>query len=126
IHIVDGSMYNVLQMPDTLYKYGTGKYLALFKKYQTDSVQFKNSYRYYCSNPDVLEVMYQQVTLNIKQKADSVNKLNMQQMEKDNKRRTDSLKKLPQKPPVQPVSVAPVQRPSSHIKLPRKNAIPTK
>ena len=27
IHIVDGDMYNVLQMPDSLYKYGTDKYL---------------------------------------------------------------------------------------------------
>jgi len=28
VHIIDGSMYNVMQVPDSLYKYGSGKYLA--------------------------------------------------------------------------------------------------
>ncbi|MGZ3752375.1 MAG: DUF4296 domain-containing protein, partial [Mucilaginibacter sp.] len=37
IHIADGSMYNVIQVPDSLYKYGTARYLAIFKKYHTDS-----------------------------------------------------------------------------------------
>lgn len=125
IHIVDGSMYNVMQFPDSLYKYGTEKYQMVFRKYDTDSVQFKKSFQYYTSNPDKLQAIYDQITINIKQKSDSVNKLNLDKINKDNKRRTDSLNKLqkqaqPQqsaKPqPVQPV----IKRNSNpHVK-PRK------
>jgi len=102
IHIVDGSMYSILQVPDSLYKYGTDKYLMVFKKYHTDSVQFSRSFKYYTTKPEILETMYEQVTKNIQQKADSVNKLNLDKINKDNKRRTDSLNKLPKKATAQP------------------------
>ena len=101
IHIVDGSLYNVLQVPDTLYKYGNGKYMGVFKKYHTDSVRFKKSFKYYAANPDKLEAIYEQISKNLKQKSDSLTKLNQLQMAKDNKRRTDSLNKLPKKSPTQ-------------------------
>jgi hypothetical protein len=101
IHIVDGSMYNVMQLPDTLYKYGSNKYLAMFKKYHTDSIQFKKSFKYYSSNPELMQSIYEQITKNIKTKSDSVTKLNNAQVAKDNKRKTDSLNKLP-KPTVKP------------------------
>lgn len=94
LHIVDGSLYNVTQIPDSLYKYGTAKYLDVFKKFHTDSVQFKKSYKYYTSHPELLETIYEQITINLKTKSDSLNKLNLAQMAKDNKRRTDSLKKV--------------------------------
>ena len=51
IHIVDGSMYNVMQLPDSLYKYGTDKYQMVFRKYHTESVQFRKSFQYYSANP---------------------------------------------------------------------------
>src|ERR1700712_996987 len=60
MHIVDGSMYTVMQQPDSLYKHGTGRYLAIFKKYNTDSLEFKKSFKYYCSNPETLQTMYEQ------------------------------------------------------------------
>lgn len=107
IHIVDGSMYSVMQVPDTLYKYSTGKYLAVFKKYHTDSIQFRKSFKYYTSEPEVLQSIYEQIAKNIKQKSDSLNKADQKQIQKDNKRRTDSLNKLPKKTPGQ--QAAPVQ-----------------
>ena len=109
IHIVDGSMYNVVQVPDSLYKYGKDKYRIVFSKYHTDSVQFKKSFQYYSSHPEKLQAMYDQITINIKQKSDSVNKLNLDKINKDNKRRTDSLKKLPKQAQPKPVTAQPVQ-----------------
>ena len=97
IHIADGSMYNTIQTPDTLYKYGTAKYLALFKKYHTDSTEFKKSFKFYSARPDLLATMYEQITTNLKQKSDSINKINQQQMQKDFKKRNDSLNNLPKK-----------------------------
>jgi len=113
IHIADGSMYSAMQVPDSLYKYGTARYLVVFKSFQTDSVQFKNSMKYYASRPDQLEKIYDQVTSNLQHKSDSLNKISEQQMARDNKRRTDSIKRLPKQPPVQakPVVNPPVQPP---------------
>jgi hypothetical protein len=124
VHIIDGTMYTVMQMPDTLYKYGTGKYLAIFKKFHTDSVQFKNSFKYYSIHPEMMETIYEEVVINLKQKTDSLNKLNQKQIAKDSKRIADSLKKLPKKSPEQPAINAPNVRPKSPIKAPEKNAIP--
>lgn len=110
IHIVDGSMYNVMQLPDSLYKYGTDKYQMVFRKYHTDSVQFKKSFQYYSAHPEKMEAMYEQITANIKQKSDSVNKLNLDKIKKDSKRRADSLNKLPkQVQPQQQAKPQPVQ-----------------
>jgi hypothetical protein len=74
LHMVDGSMYSIPQSPDSLYKYGTARYLLLFKQYQTDSVQFRKSYQYYAAKPDIMATMYDQIMLNLKNKSDSINK----------------------------------------------------
>src|SRR5579863_10322473 len=66
VHIADGAMYNVMQLPDSLYKYGTDRYVKLFKSYNTDSVQFRKSMQYYCSKPELLVAIYDQVTTNLK------------------------------------------------------------
>ena len=130
IHIVDGGMYNVMQVPDTLYKYGTGKYFAVFKKYHTDSAQFRKSFKFYSTNPDMLQSIYEQVTINIKQKSDSLNKVNQKQIEKDNKRRTDSLSKLPKTTPTrpaappQPVTPTPTRKFNPNIKPPKGHVNP--
>ena len=133
VHLADGSMYNIMQLPDSLYKYGTGKYMKIFKNFHTDSVQFKNSMHYYTSRPDLLLTIFQNVTVNLKQKSDSLNKLNQQQIAKDNKRKADSLKKLPKTPPVPvtPVQAPPVNPPGKHFvnkrylpKLHPKNVVP--
>ena len=74
IHIVNGTLYMVPQMPDSLYKYGMGRYLIVFKKHHTDTTQFKKSIMYYASKPDELETMYQQVMNNLQAKGDSLSK----------------------------------------------------
>ena len=73
--IVDGSMYNVSQAPDSLFKYGTGRYLALFKRHHTDSAQFDRSFKYYMSQPAELQSICDQAAKILKDKTDSVNKL---------------------------------------------------
>jgi hypothetical protein len=75
MHIVDGTMYNaVSQNLDTLYKYGNNRYLAVFKKYHVDSVQFRHSLKYYTTQPLVLQGMYDKILANLQQKTDSINK----------------------------------------------------
>ena len=74
VHIADGSLYAIPQMPDSLYKYGQGAYLEVFKKHHTDSVQFKASLRYYATQPVELQAIYDQVLLNLKNKTDSLSK----------------------------------------------------
>ncbi len=126
IHIVDGSMYNMMQTPDTLYKYGTDKYRVLFKKYHTDSTQFKKSFKYYNVHPDRLQLMYEQIVKNIKKKSDSVTLLTKQQMLKDNKRKADSISKLPKKAPIEPASPVAPQNTSPNFKPKKGNALPIK
>jgi hypothetical protein len=74
VHLVDGSMYSVSQNPDSLYKYGTDRYLTLFKKFHTDSVQFKKSLQYYATQPAELQTIYEMVQEELKNKTDSLNK----------------------------------------------------
>ncbi|HAL82348.1 MAG TPA: hypothetical protein DCO83_09010 [Mucilaginibacter sp.] len=74
VHIVDGSLFSVTQNPDSLYKYGTDRYLALFKRYHTDSVQFRKSLKYYTTQPVELTAMYDKVLADLKQKTDSLTK----------------------------------------------------
>ncbi len=110
IHIADGSMFNTMQVPDSLYKYGTARYLKVFQNFHTDSTQFRKSMRYYAENPELLTKIYEQVNINLSKKMDSLNKANQKQMALDNKRIADSLKKLPKTQPVQvqPIRVKPV------------------
>lgn len=75
VHTIDGRMYSVKQEPDSLYKYGYGKYSALFKRYRIDTGQFRKSMVYYAQQPDELQVIYQEVLDNMKKKIDSLNKL---------------------------------------------------
>jgi len=127
VHIIDGSMYNVMQVPDSLYKYGSGKYLALFKKYGTDSVQFKNSFKYYSSHPELMAEIYEKVTLIIKAKTDSLNKINQAQIAAQNKRVADSLKKLPksaQQPAITPPGMPKPILPNRYRPLKKKKIIP--
>jgi len=76
VHIADGSL-STIDMPtgDSLYKYGYNRFPIIFKKHHTDSVQFKNSLKYYTLQPDKLETMYTDVIKILQTKLDSVNKL---------------------------------------------------
>jgi len=74
VHMVDGSL--ALQAGgDSLYKYGTGRYIYLFKQLHLDTAKFKRSMRYYTANPDVLIKIYDVVSKNLQTKYDSINKV---------------------------------------------------
>jgi hypothetical protein len=76
IHLVDGSLYNVPSSnPDSMYKYGNGNFVVLFKKYNIDSTQFKKSLKYYSFRPEQLDKMYTQILKNLQDKVDSINKV---------------------------------------------------
>ncbi len=126
IHIIDGGIYNVMQAPDTVYKYGMGKYLATFKKFNTDSAQFRKSFKYYSLHPEILSAMYDKITINLKRKTDSLTKINQLLMAKDNKRRSDSLAKTLKNSPIHQLVNPPKQRTYPPNKRPNKNAIPDK
>ena len=79
VHIADGSVMNISQAPDTLYKYTLSGYLALFKKYGVDTGDFRKSYKYYAGKPGEMGDIYDQVLKNIQAKTDSVNKLLVKQ-----------------------------------------------
>jgi hypothetical protein len=92
MHIIDGSLYNTMQAPDSLYKYGAGKYVAMFQRLHTDSTLFNKSMRYYATQPDKLLAIYDQVDLRIKNKTDSLAKVQLDQSKAQHK--ADSLKNL--------------------------------
>jgi len=75
VHIVDGSIYNIDPAQDSLYKFGTGRYQALFKRFHTDSGQFKKSLKYYAGQPEQLETMYTEILKKLTFKQDSLNKV---------------------------------------------------
>lgn len=105
VHLIDGSLYNVAQAPDTLYKHGMGRYLQVFKKYGTDSLQFRKSMQYYTADPEKMEEMYTQILETLTAKTDSLNKVRIKvdsvkadSLQKAKKKelahKTDSLNKL--------------------------------
>jgi hypothetical protein len=101
IHLIDGSLYNGTQVPDSLYHYGMGKYLDAFRKFNTDSAQFRKSMEYYSSEPDKLTAIYDKVDKRIKALSDSLSaeqaKERTRLLKKDSLK-TDSIKKANLKP----------------------------
>jgi len=75
IHIVNGSLYNVANQPDSILKHGMGLYLDVFKINHTDSATFRKSLQYYSLHPDVLVVIYEGVTRRLNKKLDSLKKI---------------------------------------------------
>lgn len=74
IHLTDGSLYGVPQVPDSLFKYGSAKYQAIFKKYNTNDKQFTASLKYYTTRPEKMTEIYDQISARIKVKIDSISK----------------------------------------------------
>jgi hypothetical protein len=125
VHILDGRMYTMVQNPDTMYKYGTGRYIALFKKYGTDSTQFINSLKYYASKPAQLLPIYDTVLATLKRRSDSLNKLQAIENRKTdaintlkNKRINDSIQRV--------MKHTPLQKINSQRNKPFKNVAPQK
>ncbi|WP_448700021.1 DUF4296 domain-containing protein [Mucilaginibacter sp. AW1-3] len=75
IHIVNGSLYQVPNQPDSIAKHGMGLYLAVFKIHHTDSVTFRKSLKYYSLHPDELSLIYEGVSRRLTKKADSLKKI---------------------------------------------------
>jgi hypothetical protein len=75
IHITDGSVYQVPQVPDSLYKYSSQKYVALFKRHHTTDAVYKTSLKYYSKQPERIQAMYSKLEAIIKAKVDSLNKV---------------------------------------------------
>ena len=75
VHLVDGSLTNIdAPNSDSLYKHGRGRYVALFKRFRTDSTQFRKSVQYYTAHPNEFETMYTEILKNLQDKRDSLNK----------------------------------------------------
>src|SRR5882762_3947857 len=74
VHLVDGRMSGVFQSVDSLTKYGSVRYDALFKRYHTDSATFNKSLKYYASQPAEMAKMYDDILAALKFKTDSLNK----------------------------------------------------
>jgi hypothetical protein len=77
VHLTDGRLSMLQQLPDTLYKYGAERYLSILKKYNTDTTQFRKSYLYYCSKPQQLIDINIKVLAVLQVKSDSLKKLMM-------------------------------------------------
>lgn len=75
IHIVNGSLYNLANQPDTILKHGMGLYLDVFKLHHTDSATFRKSLQYYSLHPDVLQAIYEGVGKRLNKKLDSLKKV---------------------------------------------------
>lgn len=75
LHIVDGGLYPISQVPDSMYKYGMGNYNLVFKKHHVDSARFAKSFRYYTTDMKKMTEIYDQVVKTLQAKYDSVNKI---------------------------------------------------
>jgi hypothetical protein len=105
IHLIDGKLYNMSQVPDTIYKYGMGNYLAAFERFHTDSATFRKSMNYYSSEPEKISAIYDDVDNRMKAMSDSVNLIQAKerkaQMKADSIKAVhlaDSIKKAQRKP----------------------------
>jgi len=75
IHLTDGSVYQVPQVPDSMYKYSIQKYVALFKRHHTTDAVYKKSLKYYSTQPEKIQDIYSKIEAIIKAKVDSLNKV---------------------------------------------------
>jgi hypothetical protein len=109
IHITDGSVYQVPQVPDSLYKYSSTKYVALFKRHHTTDAVYKTSLKYYSKQPEQIQAIYAKLETIIKAKVDSLNKV------------TAAAAKAAQTPTPTPKSTKPVTVPKSSAIKPSQN-----
>jgi len=77
IHLVDGYI-STIYMQDSARKVGAAYYNGIYKKYDTDSVQYTRSLTYYNNNPEILQEIYKGIAKKLEnqkikmQKADSL------------------------------------------------------
>lgn len=58
VHIIDGDLVTSPQQGDSLFKYGMGYYVEMFKKHKTDTAKFRKSFEWYVKHPAQLNSMY--------------------------------------------------------------------
>jgi hypothetical protein len=75
LHITDGAVYQIPQVPDSMFKYSSAKYVALFKRHHTTDAAYKTSLKYYSKQPERIQAMYNKIEVIIKAKVDSINKV---------------------------------------------------
>ncbi|GAA4912560.1 DUF4296 domain-containing protein [Mucilaginibacter defluvii] len=85
VHIANGTMFSVPAIPDSLYKYGLGRYMLVFKQHGTDSAQFTRSYKYYTRDVEKLVAIYDTVNKKLQKKSDSLNKIFIKQQQQPQK-----------------------------------------
>lgn len=115
VHIVDANLNNISQHNDSLYKYGMGQYLQVFKAHHTDSAQFKKSFAYYSRYPDQLNDMYDEVLSRLKFRVDSVNKVIQEKARL--KQKADSVNAVKQKAKLKADSVNEANKKKAKLKL---------
>jgi hypothetical protein len=137
VHIVDGALYEVSSEPDSLFKYGSGKYEQVFKKHHTDSTQFKKSFYYYTNRPDELYKIYEKIVpaikfkadsaITVRRKADSLENIRLQKISQSAaKRAADSVKRVNDKKlkadSLNRPASKPVKKPDATVK-PKKRSL---
>jgi hypothetical protein len=60
MHIVDGYL-STIYIPDSARKVAAGYYKGIYKKFETDSVQYNKSLQWYNVNPKELDAMYKNI-----------------------------------------------------------------
>ncbi|MCD8742110.1 DUF4296 domain-containing protein [Mucilaginibacter roseus] len=85
VHITNGTMFSVPAISDSLYKYGLGRYMLVFKQHGTDSAQFTRSYKYYTRDVEKLVAIYDVVNKKLQKKSDSLNKIYIKQQQQPQK-----------------------------------------
>jgi hypothetical protein len=99
IHIVDGSLYEGAQQPDSLAKHGLANYMAVFNANHVDTALFRKSLKYYTTRPEIMNEIYTGITRRLQKKIDSLQKIrpkiNEDSVKTANlKHKTDSLQKI--------------------------------
>lgn len=102
IHLIDGYLHNNSNSPkDTVSKIAMNMYAAVYRKHQTDSAQFKNSFKYYAQRPEVLSKLYETVVNKMTLQNDRLHKAYQDSVKRvvrkdsiKNAVRVDSLKKI--------------------------------
>jgi len=102
MHIVDGSLYNIPQSPDSLAKHGLGLYMGVFKVHHTDTATFSRSIKFYSTHLTMLTNIYTGIEGRLQKKIDSLQKhkpkVNTDSIAKANLlRKTDSLRRVKEK-----------------------------
>ncbi|GAB3935255.1 DUF4296 domain-containing protein [Mucilaginibacter myungsuensis] len=75
VHVIDGDLVTTPQQGDSLFRYGMGYYVEMFRKHNTDTAKFRKSFEWYIKHPIQLNKMYDNVIKILEKKTDSLNKI---------------------------------------------------